>query len=39
MKQKFPKFSCRLAAAALAFALAACDDSSSGPADEELPVQ
>ena len=39
MKLKFTKFSCGLAAAALAFALVACDDSSSGPSDEELFVQ
>ena len=39
MNQKFAKFGCGLAVAALTFALAACDDSSSGPADEELLVQ
>lgn len=39
MNQKFTKFGCWLAVATLTFALAACDDSSSGPADEELPVQ
>ena len=38
MKLKFTKFSCGLAAAALAFALVACDDSSSAtvPYSEEI---
>ena len=35
MKLKFTKFGCGLAVATLTFALAACDDSSSGPSDNE----